>query len=274
VAGDLMVGRGVAVLVALAVSIPLLSGAQTVHEHSLHGANDARLAELLARNPDLALLRLSSARLTAKGYRALGSATRLRQLRLQHCGISDTDLPFLARLRAIELLDLSFNDAITDAGLEAFREPAGGSSSLEVLILSGNHRLDGSGLGGLAGLPRLADLSLAGTALDDRGLERAAALPGLRHLDATGTRVSGAGIKSLKRLRPGLVVSSHLPSRETAETESAVQQGIAAVVLLLFYFWPCFLPLFLLLGFMILCFCVLGFAGARRRPPRGRSGDR
>jgi Leucine Rich repeat len=114
---------------------------------------------------------------------------------------SDDDLKALAKLPAVENLDLS-NTPVSGAGLAQLRE----LRALRHLYLS-NTRMDDAGLEHLAGLTKLQSLLLDGTRVTDRGIKHLAGLTDLDEwlgLDGTGVTDDGlhhlAGLTKLRNL--------------------------------------------------------------------------
>ncbi|HEY0192878.1 MAG TPA: TIGR02996 domain-containing protein [Kofleriaceae bacterium] len=178
--------------------------------------DDAMVAPLAA-HPTLANLELNGAVLTAAGVRALGSAVRLRRLRLASSTIDGRDLAMLAPLAGrLESLSLNHSDelsdpacealsaferlafldvaatAITGAGLRALGR-IGSLAQLDLAFLP----LDDADLAALASLPALRCLNLAYTQLTDRTLDTLARLPRLEKLDLAGTKITAAAIDGL-----------------------------------------------------------------------------
>jgi hypothetical protein len=114
---------------------------------------------------------------------------------LRDSTVSDNDLKHLAKLTALEALDLT-NAPVTGAGLANLH----GLRSLKYLILRGT-RTDDAGVEHLSGLTRLRTLILDETQISDAAL---AHLAGLTEMDdflgLDGTRVTDTGLKQLEKL--------------------------------------------------------------------------
>jgi hypothetical protein len=122
-------------------------------------------------------LRLRTSRLTAAGFRALGTLSKLEVLEVTKA--DDAAVGHLSGLTRLRQLDLS-GTRVTGRGVRNF--------------------------------PLLTDLTLFATPADDAGLAEVAALPRLRSLSVSNTRITGA---ALERLR-GLRWLTHLFASETA----------------------------------------------------------
>jgi Leucine-rich repeat (LRR) protein len=121
-------------------------------------------------------LDLSATSVSDAGLAHLVAATKLKQLFLEGTKLTDDGLLLVGRLKALEELDLSRLEGISDEGLAALA----GLKNLNVLHLSGSPISD-AGLAHLRGLKQLQSLETTGTKVTPEGLQKLqAALPKLK----------------------------------------------------------------------------------------------
>jgi internalin A len=102
----------------------------------------------------------------------------------------------LASLTRLEIIDLSFNESVTDDSLAHLRD----LTNLKTLYFY-NGVIRGPGLVHLTGLPQLNYLELSYTPLDDEGLKHIAEMKSLTGLLIGFTRISDAGVAHLESLQ-------------------------------------------------------------------------
>jgi hypothetical protein len=117
---------------------------------------------------------------------------RVVAVRLKGTKVSDDDLRALARLPALENLDLS-DTAVSGAGLAHHK----GLMGVRVMGLR-NTRVGDAGLEHLKGMTRMWDLALGGTRVTDAGLAHLAGMAGLRRLDLAHTEATPGGVQALR----------------------------------------------------------------------------
>lgn len=129
----------------------------------------------LADLPHLRKLTLSQSSATNATAGKLAECKELRLLYVGGARLGDAGLAALKKLPKLEILDVSNNPAITDAGLVH-----------------------------LAEMPRLEQLYLGGTAITDRGLQHLKPLEGLTRLHVTNTRITTPAAEQFEREMPNL----------------------------------------------------------------------
>lgn len=147
---------------------------------------------------------------------AIHSLGRLRSLKridfgsghgVKRARITDRGLAILSglRLEKLESLNLSYNDNITNAGLE----DVGELRTLRTLVLADCPNITDDGLAAIAGLRKLHSLNLMGCdSITDEGLTALIPLRGLRHLYLDGCEgISTEGVERLQRRMRSTVVS-------------------------------------------------------------------
>jgi len=197
---------------------------------------DAEL-RVLARLPRLASLDICSTAVTDQGLHVLKDFPSLRRLHLIAPNITPDGLAELTALPRLEMLELDgelFLSGETIVHLQrcpALRELHLMDASnecidklaelrqLEVIVLVGIPMLgpcvdDQADFRKLTCLPRLRKLDLLCTIITDKTLPQLAALPALEELRLPRT-CTQAGIKRLRKQRPGLLVSGGAPVRST-----------------------------------------------------------
>lgn len=142
----------------------------------------------------------------------LGALVGLEELRLGHPQLDDRVTEELAKLTALQVLDLT-GTRISDVGLANL----GKLRALQELYLGGT-RVTNRGLEHIAALPELAVLALDHTDVVDEGLAAFAQHPSLRELRLGSTLVTDASIETLRSL-PAL---KRLSLADTVVTRGAV----------------------------------------------------
>jgi len=176
----------------------------------------------LAALSKLALLELSGP-IADPSMKGLGGLVHLRTLRLAHPQIDDRIAPQLAKLTALEWLDLG-DTAIADEGLVGLAELTrmktlhlhhtrvtnrglahlAKLTALEELTLNSTDVVD-AGVAHLAGLKQLHTLRLDRTLITDAAIDTLVQLQGLRRLNLAHTVITAAGVARLREL-PALEV--------------------------------------------------------------------
>jgi hypothetical protein len=167
-----------------------------VNVHSLTGRAFERLVRenALTHLLTLSLRHLKDADLALK---AIENCTKLSELDVGSCDITDHGLKHLEKLGKLE--ELCLNDTkISGAGLR----PLGHLPSLRKLELVGV-ALDDAGLVHVSELNGLEVLWIGGsqTRITDAGLEQLAKLIRLRHLSLSGSAITARGIEQLAALK-------------------------------------------------------------------------
>ena len=119
----------------------------------------------------------------------------LRRLKLSGSDIDDAGLAKLADKAKLELLDVTDCEAITSEGIRSI----GKMTSLRNLRVSGAAVNDQS-VQSLAGLDRMAALSLQQTAVTDEGIDVVRPMRGLKELNLYGTPVTDASLATIASL--------------------------------------------------------------------------
>jgi len=119
----------------------------------------------------------------------------LRRLKLAGSDIDDVGLAKLADKAKLELLDVTGCEAITPEGIRSI----GKMTSLRNLRVSGAAVNDQS-VQSLAGLDRMAALSLQQTAVTDEGIDVVRPMRGLKELNLYGTPVTDASLATIASL--------------------------------------------------------------------------
>jgi Leucine-rich repeat (LRR) protein len=160
--------------------------------------SDAGLAHLKAMT-GIEVLDLADEPITDAGLAHLSGLSTIRSLRVSNTPVTDAGLAHLRGLNRLEDLSLE-KTRINDAGLVHLK-----GLPLEGLSLAATDVTD-AGMAELSGIKSLVRLRLYRTKVTDAGLARLRGLPKLKSLDLRETQVSEAGIKALRRARPGLWV--------------------------------------------------------------------
>jgi len=164
------------------------------------------LAKYLAACPNVVSLNLSQTgtipvaasvpKLSENDLAFLSAMPSLRDLRLMGLGLSDQALTRLRGHAALEILDLSSNKKITGSGLVNLHAATG----LKQLLLA-NTSVDEQHLAALEKLPALEALNLsAAPNLTDKGVETIVKLKGLKELGLRGAKVGDASAEKLASL--------------------------------------------------------------------------
>ena len=138
---------------------------------------------------------------TDAGLAHLGRLTRLEDVTLPRTRVGDGAVRLLATLPALRTLDLA-KTAVTDAGLSGF-EPA---SPITHLKLDGVRGITDEGLRSIGRMGRLEVLALDQTPIHDAGLAHLAASTSLRIVGVEWTWATAAGVATLTKARPLIVV--------------------------------------------------------------------
>ncbi len=124
---------------------------------------------------------------------------KLQNLRLARCGITDTDLEYLANLNDLIILNLRECTKVTGSGLAHL-------ARLRELNLTGCTQLTGNDLSQLH-LPELKWLDLTNCRqITDEILARLPYFPNLERIDLSGCAVTNAGCEELKQRYPELEI--------------------------------------------------------------------
>ena len=150
---------------------------------------------------NLAVLDLSTSKVTDAGMKDVASHKNLISLKLGRTEVSDAGLKELAPLSKLYLLDLT-STQVSDAGMKDLAR----LKSLSSLTL-GRTNLTAAGLKGLSGLKNLTMLNLHNTKITDDGLKDLAQLKKLTSLELTGTLMTKPGIAALRRALPKCMIN-------------------------------------------------------------------
>ncbi len=156
---------------------------------------------------ELRSLNLMSTRLRGAGLVRLSVLVQLQSLNLQATQVGDQGLSNIREFPSLRELDLAFTN-ITDRGLAHFRIDSAedgntdqhGPMALAFLNLKGT-RINGEGLGDLAGLPHLKRINLDGSQVTDDGLASLEQLSSLRVLSLNNTQITDEALIHLKPLK-------------------------------------------------------------------------
>lgn len=162
---------------------------------TLVNIDDATLAHLAGLTGLRQLALYSSPEFKGEGLAHLSRLTALEALLLGHSGLMDNGLKYIASIRSLRRLDLSYTQ-ITDAGLVHLRDLA----SLEKLTAYGVN-ITGNGFSALVGLDSLRELSLNHSAITDEGLGHLAKLKSLEKLSLYNTSTSNVGLAMISELK-------------------------------------------------------------------------
>jgi hypothetical protein len=147
---------------------------------------------LLQEFENLEYLNLQGTKVTNAGLSQVGKLTRLKDLCLGNCEISDKGLEKLQSLVNLECLELG-STSITGSGLKSLKD----MKKLTILYLSNNKLQEGS-LESLGELAALEVIDLDSTPLHDSDLESLFKCIKLRKVLLRDTKVSEGGIEDLK----------------------------------------------------------------------------
>lgn len=175
---------------------------------------DSDVRHLLAI-PRLGNLAFSAApNLTAASLAQLEGIENLWKLEFRNAGLRDEQVQGLAGLHSLRSLDLTQNDQVTDAAMEAIA----GLRSLETLTLNSTAVTD-AGISSLAGHSSLQRVSLLRTAVTDAALESLGQISGLRSLSLSSTHISGSGFAHLG----GLEALEEIDAQHLQLTDSSIE---------------------------------------------------
>jgi Leucine-rich repeat (LRR) protein len=138
----------------------------------------------------LVLLAADAAAWSQMGGRLEGS-----RLDLRTSWVTDADLPAVAALPGVKVLDLSMT-RISDRGLAALKPMKG----VEDLNLYYAELITDEGMAAVKGWTRLRRVNLRGTKVTDTTLEHLSGLPAIEFLDAGYAQVTDVGIEHLAQL--------------------------------------------------------------------------
>ncbi|MCA9819041.1 MAG: hypothetical protein KC652_28315, partial [Cyanobacteria bacterium HKST-UBA01] len=132
--------------------------------------------------------------LTKAGLTNLAALPRLEILRLSECNLNDDCIKELSKLKNLEALDIDYNKAVTDVGIESLSRSKSKISSLSLKNLS----ITDEAIKTLSKRPELKELRLNNTAITDKALKYLADSK-IESLDLYGTKVSDIGLKYLSK---------------------------------------------------------------------------
>jgi hypothetical protein len=165
--------------------------------------------------------------ITDDTFQTIGSATKLRDLRLGACPqVTDAGVEHLANLRELKNLDLS-SSQLTDGGLAHLSQ----LTNLKVLNLA-KTKISDHGLKQLTSIKSLRQLHLSGTKVSDDGLQHLERLQQLTGVDLQATAVTQAGAERLMAKLPMLewlifgeneVIERAVPTSPKTQTGSRTQ---------------------------------------------------
>lgn len=199
-----------------------LAGIESLKEVSISSPNctDEMLSALLQASALSSLFLYYAPRITDCGLANIGRAPQLRELYLQHTGISDAALKWISQLACLWSLVLS-HTRVSDTGIE-YLSACGG---LRLLKLDGTKIMGSS----LAGLPnnRFLGLYLDHTAINDERIETAVyALTEIKDLTLSYTSITsrcGAALGQLQYLNALRVDGTHIDDQFLCDIEQAPQ---------------------------------------------------
>jgi hypothetical protein len=158
---------------------------------------------------------------TSAGWSHLAKLAQLESLYLGLAAfkIRDADLERMSGLTRLETLDLTGQKSITGAGLAGLKKLA----SLTLWATSVND----DGLSSLRELSQLTDLNLRSTGITDAALKHVEGLSSLRGLTLADTKVGDAGVAHLR----GLTRLERLSLRDTRVTDAGLAhlEGLTAL---------------------------------------------
>jgi Leucine-rich repeat (LRR) protein len=152
----------------------------------------ARWAAQVATNPE----KLWSSEAKDADIRLLRNSSRLMDLNVSHCGLSNDAMAYIGGLTLLESLDIG-ETRIGDVGLEHLER----LTHLRHLSLRGLYRVTDQGLHHLRPLTHLETLDLSMCQeITDAGLESLRPLTHLRQLDLGFCKTTDAGVAHLEKL--------------------------------------------------------------------------
>jgi hypothetical protein len=158
--------------------------------------------EQLSGCTKLEIIELVDTRITDRSLAILGQLKNLRQVILAFCpGVTDRGIMELGKLSELEAFVLTDAPNVTGTGLAALQT----ATKLRELDLSWSPITD-EGVKVLGKHPALQKLVLEECPISDKSLKVIETMPQLRQIVVDGTKITKAGIESLQKARPGLIV--------------------------------------------------------------------
>lgn len=155
----------------------------------------AEAMSVLSKLGQLEDIHFEGVALGATGATALQNHKRLKRIVLKKCGMTDDDLPPLAKVSTLESLDVTDNDKITGSGFANFSN----SEKLQSLELSGTGCTDSS-LAPVGKMSHLRSLNLTRTKVTDEGLAHLTSASSLSSISLPET-FRGKGFVHLGKLK-------------------------------------------------------------------------
>ncbi len=131
---------------------------------------------------------------TKAGLASLATLPKLEILRLSECNLDDDCMTELSKLKNLESLDIDYNKAVTDKGVESLLR----NKSKIVSLSLKNVPVSDEAVKSVSKLPELKELHLNNTAISDKAMKYLADSK-IQSLDIYGTKVSDIGLKYLGR---------------------------------------------------------------------------
>ncbi|HMO21613.1 MAG TPA: hypothetical protein PKC98_11680, partial [Candidatus Melainabacteria bacterium] len=129
---------------------------------------------------------------TKAGLASLATLPKLEILRLSECNLDDDCMRELSKLKNLESLDIDYNKAVTDKGVESLLR----NKSKIVSLSLKNVPITDEAVRSISKLPELKELHLNNTAISDKAMKYLA-VSKIQSLDIYGTKVSDIGLKYL-----------------------------------------------------------------------------
>lgn len=129
---------------------------------------------------------------TKAGLASLATLPKLEILRLSECNLDDDCMTELSKLKNLESLDIDYNKAVTDKGVESLLR----NKSKIVSLSLKNVPVSDEAVRSISKLPELKELHLNNTAISDKAMKYLADSK-IQSLDINGTKVSDIGLKYL-----------------------------------------------------------------------------
>lgn len=129
---------------------------------------------------------------TKAGLASLATLPKLEILRLSECNLDDDCMTELSKLKNLESLDIDYNKAVTDKGVESLLR----NRSKIVSLSLKNVPVSDEAVRSISKLPELKELHLNNTAISDKAMKYLADSK-IQSLDIYGTKVSDIGLKYL-----------------------------------------------------------------------------